>query len=200
MGMEEPGTVNRLLPTPAKAKRLRRGENSVKAGMETEGAQWPGHEWVRRSLLKVLGTRLSDEARRLKVSHPCLTALPTAMLKYLSRQLEVLVPTLPTATVMSFSVSPGIRLRKADDDPELHRKVRAQRYAPDRDTPHHPARHAASHTLTDVLPDPAPSSRRQDHPRALLQVARGSQGLCGARTQRPSLRLLLRPAAAVLLL
>jgi len=133
--------ANRLRPTPAKQPRRRRGAASIKAAPAAAGAdggggaaamaaepRWNGYRWVRQSLLKALKARKSAEAAELKKQHPCLKAFDGALREFLG----VKVGALPAETVASVSLRPGMRLRRADSDPERNRRVKAHRCAPRR--------------------------------------------------------------------
>ena len=122
-------STNRLHPAPAKQPRRRRGSASTKAPVTDAGesnARWGGHEWVRRSVLAVLLTRGSAAAKELKEQYPCLKGLAAALRLCLNNN-QPGSPALPVSTVASVSLRPAIQLRRADPNPDLHKRVTAQR-------------------------------------------------------------------------
>ena len=129
--------VNRLRPPPSRVARRRRKAASIKArpiedGAEGNGEQsdeaWSGHTWVASSLLAAAGLKKSDQRfKELKSTLPGFDILQAAVRSYiqLHEKSDAPLAKLPAATVESFQIRPGIRLRKTDADAALQRKLEA---------------------------------------------------------------------------
>ena len=95
----DPHGRNRLRPPPSRTPRRRaRARKAASDEERRETSSWGGHYYVKKSLL---GALLSSE-----LPHPELGALPKTLRRFLK------VRKLPEQTISSFSIRPGVRLRR----------------------------------------------------------------------------------------
>ena len=143
---------NRLRPPPERTVRRRRKAASVKstassgngggsasvAGAVADAAagkeRWRGHAWVTASLLSAVTPRKKHaNFQQLCTDFNGLKCLDLAVRNYIQRDAKlrnsgaaVARPrSLPDATINSFSLRPGVRLRKTEPNPDVLRKIKA---------------------------------------------------------------------------